>query len=326
MKTEIRRASLILCLAMLAASSISPAAQTYPNRPIRLIVAYPPSGGADIAARILGQKLSDSLGQQIVVDNRSGAAGIIGTEIAARAAPDGYTLIMGTNATHGIFVSLYRKLPYDPVRDFAPVTKVVSVTNIMVVNASVPAKSVKELIAITKSRPGQLNYAAGGKGSNSHLAMELFRIMASVDIVHLPYKGTAGQLAAVVGGESQITFVSLPAALPQVKSGRVRALAVGSARRSPVLPDLPTVAEAGLPGFESDLWWGVFAPAGTPRTVITNLNAELVKVLQMKDVRERLSAMGAEPVGNTPEEFAVVIKADILKWAKVVRAAGVQLE
>jgi len=301
-------------------------AQNYPDRPVRLIVAYPPGGGADIVARILGQQLSDSLGQQIVVDNRGGAAGIIGTETAAKAAPDGYTLVMGTNATHGIFVSLYRKLPYDPIKDFAPVTNVVQVTNIVVLHPAVPARSVKELIALAKSKPGQLNYGSGGSGSNAHLAVELFKIMAGVDIVHLPYKGVAPAVTDLLGGQIQMMISNMPPVLPHVKSGKLRALAVTGTKRSPATPELPTVAEAGVPGYESDLWWGVLAPAGTPKPIVAKLNWEIVKILQVKDVSERLSAMGATPVGDTPEHFAATIRADIVKWAGVVKASGAQID
>jgi tripartite-type tricarboxylate transporter receptor subunit TctC len=313
-------------LVMLSAGVSDASAQSYPNRPIRLIVAYPPGGGADIVARILGQKLSDSVGQQIVVDNRSGAAGIIGTDIAAKSIPDGYTLIMGTNATHGIFVSLYRKLPYDPVKDFAPVSNVVSVTNVVVLHPSVPARSVKELIALAKSKPGQLNYGSGGSGSNAHLAVELFKIMAGVDIVHLPYKGVAPAVTDLLGGQIQMMISNMPPVLPHVKAGKLRALAVTGAERSSATPDLPTVAEAGLPGYESDLWWGVLAPAGTPRSIVSRLNAEIVKILQLKELKDRLSDMGATPVGNSPEEFAATIKADILKWAKVVKQSGAHVD
>lgn len=326
MRWAIRLVSVALLFALFTADTVNVSAQTYPNKAIRLIVAYPPGGGADIVARILGQKLSENLGQPVVIDNRSGAAGIIGTELAAKAPPDGYTLIMGTNATHCIFVSLYQKLPYDPVKDFAPVTNVVAVTNVLVVNPSVPAKSVKELITLAKSKPGQLNYASGGSGSNAHLAVELFKIMAGIDIEHLPYKGVAPAVTDLLAGRVHMMISNMPPVVPHVKSGKLRALATTGTARSTAMPDLPTVAEAGLPGYESDLWWGVLAPAGTPKTIVTKLNSEIVKILRMPDVKERLSSMGAEPIGDVPEAFATTIKADIQKWAKVVKESGAKVD
>ena len=322
----VHAASLTLSVAVFGSVPCGVSAQGFPTRPIRMIVAYPPGGGADIVARIVAQKISEGFGQQVVVDNRGGAAGIIGTEIVARAAPDGYTVIMGTNATHGIFVSLYRKLPYDPVKDFAPVTGVVNVTNMLVINPSVPAHSVKELIEFARAKPGQLNYGSGGSGSNAHLAVELFKVMARVKMEHLPYKGIAPALTDLLAGQVQVMISNMPPVLPHVQSGKLRALAVTGAKRSAVVPDLPTVNEAGVPGYESDLWWGVLAPAGTPTPVIGKLNAAIVQVLRMPDVKERLSGMGAEPVGNTPEQFAALIKADIVKWAKVVKASGAQVD
>jgi tripartite-type tricarboxylate transporter receptor subunit TctC len=319
-------AGIALCFAAAAQAESGAGMQSYPNKPIRLIVAYPPGGGADIVARILGQRLGENLGQQVVVDNRGGAAGIIGTETAARALPDGYTLLLGTNATQCIFPSLYPTLPYDPVADFAPVTSVVSVANVLVVHPSVAAKSVKELIALARAKPGQLNYGSAGAGSTTHIAMELFKIMSGVRMEHIPYKGLGPAVADLVGGQLQVMISNMPPVIPHAKSGRLRALAVTGAQRSAATPELPTIAEAALPGYEADVWYGVLAPAGVPKPVVTKLQTEIVRILRAPDMKERLSAMGAEPIGNSPEAFARVIKADIVKWARVVKESGARVE
>jgi tripartite-type tricarboxylate transporter receptor subunit TctC len=309
-----------------AALSAPVAAQSYPTKPIRIIVAYTPAGATDILARAVGQKMSETWGQPVIVDNRPGANGNIGTEVAARATPDGHTLVMGTAGTHGINPSLYRKLGWDAVKDFAPVSLVAMVPNILVVNNSLPVKNVKELIAYAKASPGKLNYGSPGNGSTAHLSMELFKTMTGTSLAHIPYKGSAGVLADVMGGQIALTMDNLPPYLPQVKAGKIRALAVSTAKRSPAVPDIPTVAEAGVPGYDSGAWFGLLAPAGTPKDIVNRLAAETQRILKLPDVHERIATLGAEPVGSTPEQFAAHIKSEIAKWAKVIREANVELQ
>jgi tripartite-type tricarboxylate transporter receptor subunit TctC len=299
---------------------------SYPTQPIRLIVPFPPGGGTDTGARIVAQKLGEALGQTVVVDNRGGAAGIIGTELAAKAAPDGYTLVMGNIGTHAINPALYRKLPYDPVRDFVPVTQVCALPMFLVVNPAVPAKSTSELIALAKAQPGKLNYASAGSGNAIHIAGELFKSMGGVDIVHVPYKGGAQATTAVLSGEVQMTFLSIAESVQNVKAERVRAIAVTGSRRSAAFPDVPTVAEAALPGYESISWLGIFAPAGTPPSIVAKLNATLVKVLGQPDVKEKLLGIGAEPIANSAEQFAAAQKADIAKYGKLLKEIGVEMQ
>ncbi|MBI4189397.1 MAG: tripartite tricarboxylate transporter substrate binding protein [Betaproteobacteria bacterium] len=301
------------------------AAQAYPSKPIRLIVPYPPGGGADILARALGQKLTETFGQSVVVDNRAGATGIVGTDIVAKAAPDGYTLIMITS-DQTIVSSLYAKLPYDLVEDFAPATLATSQPYIMGVHPSVAAKSVKEFIALAKSKPGQLNYASGGNGGTPHLAVEQLKTMAGINMVHVPYKGGGPALLALISGEVAMLFSSLPSTLPQVKAAKVRALAVSSAKRSPAVPELPTVAESGVPGFAVTSWYGILAPAKTPKPIIARLHAEIVKELNTREFRARLANDGTDVVGSTPQAFADFMKADIAKWVKVIKASGVRMD
>lgn len=302
------------------------AATPYPTKPIRIIVAYTPAGATDILARVVGQKLSESWGQPVIVDNRAGAAGNIGTEVAAKANPDGYTLIMGTAGTHGINVSLYRQLNWHPVKDFAPVSLVAMVPNIMVVNNALPFKNVKDLIAYAKANPGKLSYGSPGNGSTAHLSMELFKSMTGTNLVHIPYKGSAGVLADVMGGQIAVTIDNMPPYLPQVKAGKIRALAVSPAKRSTAAPDIPTIAEAGVPGYDSGAWFGLLAPAGTPKDIVSKLSVETARILKMPDVNKRISELGGEPVGSTPEEFAALIKSEIAKWAKVIKEANVELQ
>ena len=302
------------------------AADVYPARPIRVIVAYTPAGTTDILARIIGQKMTESWGQPVIVENRPGAAGNIGTELAAKSTPDGYTLLMGTAGTHGINVNLYRKLGWHSLRSFAPISLVAMVPNIMVVNNAVPVKNVKELIAYAKANPGKINYGSPGNGSTAHLSMELFKSMTGTDLVHIPYKGSAGVLADVMGGQISVTIDNMPVYLPQVKAGKIRALAVSPVKRSSAAPDLPTIAEAGVPGYDSSSWFGLYAPAGTPQDIVRKLSAEAARVLKLPDVSQRLSELGAEPVGNTPEQFAAFTKAEIAKWAKVIKDANVELQ
>ena len=299
--------------------------QSYPNKPIRLLVAFPPGGTSDLLARTLGQKVAESVGHQVIVDNRPGAGGHICAEIAARSAPDGYTLLFGTTFLT-IGVSLYSKLRYDLLKDFAPITQAVNYTNLLVVHPSLPVKSVRELIALAKSRPGQLNYGSPGNGTPPHMTGELFKTQAGVSIQHVPYKGGAPAIADLLGGQITIYFDNVPPLLQHVKTGRMRALGVTSLIRSSVLPDVPTIDESGLKGFESIGWNGPLAPAATPRKIIATLNAEFVRALSLPEIRERLLAQGAEPVGGTPEQFAAFIRSDIPKWAQVVKASGAKLD
>jgi len=301
-------------------------AQQYPNKPIRIIVAYTPAGATDILARAVGQKMSETFGQPVVIENRPGANGNIGTDVAAKATPDGHTLLMVTAGTHGINPSLYRKLPWDAVKDFAPVSLVAMVPNIFVVNNSVPAKSIKEFIAYLKANPNKFNYGSPGNGSTAHLSMELFKTMTGSNMQHIPYKGSAGVLTDVMGGQILATMDNMPPYLPQVKAGKIRALAVSTPKRSPAVPDVPTVAEAGVAGYSSGAWFGLVAPAGTPKPIVEKLASETQRILKLPDVNERLSALGAEPVGDSPAQFAAHITSEIAKWAKVIKDANVELQ
>ena len=315
---------LVLALTLACAGA---SAQTYPSRPIRLVVPYPPGGPLDIMARAIGQKLTEAWSQPVVVDNRAGAGGNIGADLVAKSPADGYTLLMGAVATHAINPTLYGKLPYDPVKDFAPVALVAQVPNILVVNPSVPAGSVQELIELARARPGYLNFGSGSTGSTGHLAGELFKTMAGVQMVHIPYKGGAPAMADLLAGQVQLMFDNLANALPNVRAGRLRALAVTTLLRSPAMPDLPTIAESGLPGFDLTTWFGVMVPAGTPPEIVVKLNAGIVRALNAKDMRERLEKMGAEPpANNTPEHFAAFIRAEAAKYAKVVKESGAKVE
>jgi tripartite-type tricarboxylate transporter receptor subunit TctC len=315
----------VFALAALAISSAAHA-QVYPSKPIRMIVAYPPGGGTDIVARMVAQKLGETLGQGVLVENRGGASGNIGTEVAARAAPDGYTVLMGNVAPNAINASLFKNLPFDPVADFAPVSLVASTPNILVVHPSTPARTVKEVIALAKSKPGALNFASAGVGSSSHLAGELFRILAGAEIVHVPYKGAGPAMVDVLSGQVQLYFATMPAAMPHVKSGKLVPIAVTSARRSPALPDAPTIAESGVPGYEASTWYGLLAPAHTPAAAVARLHDGIVKVLADATLRDRLGEQGFEPVGNSPEEFGAYIKSEIAKWGKVIRDADIRPE
>jgi tripartite-type tricarboxylate transporter receptor subunit TctC len=313
-------------LAVLALTATGAAAQTYPTKPIRLVVPFPAGGTTDILAREVGQRLSTSLGQPVVIDNRPGAAGNIGSELVAKSAPDGYTLLMATVGTHAINPSLYAKLPYDHVADFAPVILVASVPNVLEVTPSLPVNSVADLIKLAKEKPGQINFASSGSGTSIHLSGELFKTMAGVDMTHVPYKGSAPALADLIGGQVQVMFDNLPSSLPQIKAGKLRAIAVTSAQRAPALPNVPTIAESGLPGFEASSWFGVVAPAGTPPAIVARLNADLNLWLQTPDAREKLLAQGAAAAGGSPEQFATHIRAETEKWAKVVKASGAKVD
>jgi len=313
-------------LAVLALSAAAAHAEAYPARPIRMIVAYPPGGGTDIVGRMVAQKLGEALGQSVVVENRGGASGNIGTELAARAAPDGYTILMGNVAPNAINVSLFRQLPFDPVADFVPVSLVASTPNILVVHPSTPARTVREVTALAKAKPGTLNFASAGVGSSSHLAGELFRILAGADIVHVPYKGAGPAMVDVLSGQVQLYFATMPAAMPHVKSGKLAPVAVTSAKRSHALPELPTIAESGVPGYEASTWYGLLAPAHTPGAVITRLHEGVVKILANPALHEKLAEQGFEPVGSSPEEFGAHINSEITKWSKVIHDAGIRPE
>jgi len=307
------------------AASADPAA-SYPTRPIRIIVAYTPAGTTDILARLVGQKMTERWGQSVIVENRPGANGNIGTEMAARATPDGYTLLMATSATHGINVTLYPKLTWHPQRDFEPISLVATVPNLLVVNNALPVKSVKELIAYAKTNPGKLSFGSPGIGSTGHLSMELFKTLTGTNMVHVPYKGSAGVLADVTAGQIQLTMDNIPVYLPQAKAGKIRALALSSSQRVPAAPEIPTVAEAGVPGFEAGAWFALFAPAKTSKAVVQRIAAETQRILKLPEVSERLASLGAQPVGSTPQELAKFNASEITKWRKVIQDANVKLE
>ena len=301
-------------------------AQTYPAKPVRLLVPFPPGGGVDGVARIAFQKLSESLNQQFIIDNRGGSAGVIAAETAARAAPDGYTLFFGTTATQTITPHYYKKLPYDPIKDFVPINLLAGAGYILVVHPSLQAQSVKEFIALAKAKPGAFNFSSSGNGTVIQLTMELFRSMAGISLLHVPYKGAAPALADLLSGQIQLTFNPASVVMPHVRSGRLRALGVSSARRTPLAPELPTIAEAALPGYEANGWYAVLAPAGTPQPIITRLNRELQNVIADRDVKERFAATGVEPIGSTPEQFAAYMRDEYAKWGKVIRATGVKAD
>lgn len=329
MNLLLRLASLALSTIVLAGAPdgvLAQSVQGYPSKSIRMVVPFPPGGPADILSRAIGQKLTESWGQQVVVDNRSGAGGIIGSDIVAKATPDGYTLLMGFVGTHAINPSLYTKIPYDNVKDFEPVSLVATATIILVLHPSVSATSVGELISLAKSKPGELTFGSPGNGTPQHLAGELFNTMAGVKMVHVPFKGAVPAIIDLLGGRILLIFSSAPPALPHVKTGKLRALAVTSAKRSYVAPDLPTISESGLPGYEVINWYGVLAPAGTQKAIVAKLNPEIVKILNMPDVKERLSAVGIETFSSTPAQFAAFIKDETAKWAKVVKFSGARLD
>jgi tripartite-type tricarboxylate transporter receptor subunit TctC len=302
-----------------------PALAQYPNRPIKLIVPFPPAGATDIVGRIVAQKLTERLGQSVVVENKPGAGGSIGSDIVAKSAPDGYTLLMATSSTHSIGPSL-QKLPYDPIKDFAAITHVANVPNVLVVSPTLPVKDVKEFVALAKSKPGQLNFASSGVGTIVHLNGELFKMITGVDLVHIPYKGTALSIPDVANGSVAMLFDSLASVMPHVRSNKVKPLAVNAPARSPLLPEVPTFAEIGLREYDTYTWFGMFAPAGTPAAVVSRVQAEVVASLAAPDLRERFSQVGAEAVGSTPQQFTDRILADTAKWARVIKAANVKLQ
>jgi tripartite-type tricarboxylate transporter receptor subunit TctC len=301
-------------------------AQAYPSKPVRMIVPFPPGGATDIVGRLIAQKLTESWGVQVIVDNRAGAGGTIGSDVAAKSPPDGYTILIGTSSTHAVAPSLYSKLPYDPVRDFSPVTLVASATILLAVHPSLPPKTVRDLIALAKKQPNVLSFASSGAGGISHLVGEHFKSVAGVQMVHVPYKGDTPALIDLVSGQVHLMFGTAVSFLPYVKAGRLNALAVTNPKRSPIVPNVPTVAESGLPGFEALQWFGILAPAGLSKDVTAKLHADIVRAVRLPDVRERMTSLGAEVVANTPAEFAAFQKADTAKWAKVVKASGAKID
>jgi tripartite-type tricarboxylate transporter receptor subunit TctC len=303
-----------------------PKGPAFPAKPVRIVVAFPAGGGVDIVARVLAPKLAESWGQQVIVDNRAGASGMIGTEFAARSAPDGYTLFMGTLGNLAVNQHLYPKMPVDPLREFAPVTKVVDVHFVMVAHPSLAARDVGELIALARSRPGQINYSSSGPGGAPHLAGELFKSMAKVNLVHVPYKGSGPSFQDLLGGQVSLTFDSLVQALPYIRSDKLKALAVLGSTRSPLLPEVPTVAESGLPGYELTNWFGLVAPAATPRDTLAKIHADVIRALQNPGVPEKFSAMGATVIGNTPEQFGASMRADSAKWGRLIKETGIRAE
>ena len=330
--TPSKRRTLLAALAALATAAIgavpaSAFAQAgYPTKPVTIVVPFAAGGTTDILARIIGQALTTELGQSVIVDNRAGAGGNIGGALAAKAPADGYTLFMGTVGTHAINASLYKKMPFDPIKDFAPLTRVANVPNLLVANPAQPYKTVKELIAYAKANPGKVNFGSSGNGSSIHLSGELFKSLARVDMVHVPYKGSAPAVTDLLGNQIGIMFDNMPSAIQHVRSGKLVPIAVTTAKRSPELPNVPTIAEAGVPGYEATSWFGMFAPAGTPAPVLTKLNTALVKVLNQAEVKKKINDQGAETVSETPEQFAAFIKAESIKWGKVVKESGASLD
>jgi tripartite-type tricarboxylate transporter receptor subunit TctC len=324
--TLARRGLLLIALASVGVSPGLEAAETYPSKPIRMVVGFPPGGFVDFTARLVATPLGSALGQQVVVENRGGAGGIVGTEVAARAAPDGYTLTVGSAGTHGVNQSLYPKLPYNVLRDFQPIARLADAPSILAVHPSLPVKSVKELIALARSKPGQINYASAGSGTSTHLAAVLFEYLGHVKMVHVPFKGGGPAIVALLAGEVPVTFGTAASVSPQTKAGRLRALAVTSGERSAVLPDLPTIAESGVPGYEMLNWLGLFAPAGTPRTIVERLSSESVRIVNTPEVVARFHAQGAEPSPLASDAFARFVRSEVEKWGKVVAATGMSAE
>jgi tripartite-type tricarboxylate transporter receptor subunit TctC len=310
--------------------SLSPpllaAEQPYPSKPIRLVVPFPAGGPLDVIARAIGQKLSLAWGQPVIIDNRPGAGGNIGADLVAKSAPDGYTILEGALSTHAVNVSLYSKLPYDPIKDFAPITLVAVTPNVLVLNPSVPANSVAELIAYARANPGKLAFGSGGNGSAGHLAGELFKTEAKLDIVHVPYKGSAPAMQDLLGGQIQLMFDNLASSMQQVRAGKLKAIAVTTAKRSPLVPDLPTLAETGLPGFDIYTWWGFLAPAGTPKEIIAKWNAEVTRILGTPEMQAYFAQQGAEPSPTSPEQFMALIQSEIPKYAKIIKASGAKVD
>ena len=303
-------------------AALAQTAATYPAKPVRFIAPFPPGGSTDLLGRLVAIKLTEAWGQQVTVENRGGAGGTIGVELAARAAPDGYTIVMGHVGTFGFNPTLYPKLPYDAIRDFAPITVLATVPNGMAVHPSLPVKTARDFVALAKAKPGELLYASGGSGSASHLAGEYFKLLTKIDMVHVPYKGTGPAMISMISGQTTMTITGMVALMPHVKSNRLKLLGVATMKRLSIMPDIPTINESGVPGYDANQWYGVLTQAAVPRDIIAKLHADFVKVLARPDVKERLAADGAEPVANTPEQFAAHIKAEIARWAPVVKASG----
>ena len=301
-------------------------ADTYPSKPIRLIVPFPASGATDLLARAIAQKVGQNMGQQLVVDNRPGAGGAIGSDMAAKAAPDGYTILIATTSTHSIGPFINTRLPYNTETDFTPIGQVATATNVLVVPNQLPVKNVKELIDYAKKHPGELNYASSGNGTVVHLTAEAFKAQAGVFITHIPYRGTALAVPDLISNKVQVLFDSIVSGMPHVKDGKLKALAVTSLKRSPLAPDLPTASESGLPGFESDTWFGIYGPKGLPPEIVSRLNAEFKKAIQSQDVRDRLAKLGAEPVGGTPAQFAAMVRKDSARWGKLIKDRKIQVD
>ena len=323
MKTWLHIAALLFAVLSVAAPV---SGQQYPVRPVRMLIGFPPGGGTDIVGRIVAQKLSENLGQPVVPENRGGATGMVAAELAARAAPDGYTIMMAHISAMSILPWLYPKMAYDTAKDFAPITLAAIGPNLLVVHPSLPVKNTKELIALAKARPGQLHYASPGSGSVQHLSGELFKLQAKVDMVHVPYKGSGQSIVDLIAGHVQLNFDAVPVVIGHARQGRLRALAVTSEKRSALLPDIPTVSEAGVPGFNMSTWWGLVAPSAVNKDIVARLYAETAKVLKLPDVRERLGNVGAEPGGNTPEQFGAFIRSESVKYARIVKDANIKID
>ncbi|MDQ3189140.1 MAG: tripartite tricarboxylate transporter substrate binding protein [Pseudomonadota bacterium] len=326
----LKRRTLLAALATTITSTLPGAvvaqAASYPNKPIRIIVPFAVGGIADTFGRTIGIKLTEAWGQPVVIDNRTGAGGNIGADLVAKAPPDGYTLVMGNNGTHAVNVSLFKTIPFDPIKDFVPVTHVLEAEGLLVVNPSIKANSVREVLEMARAQPGKLSYASGGLGTTSHLAGELFKSTGKVDIVHVPYKGNSPAIADLLSGQTQMSFATMPTVLPHVKAGKLRALASIGLARTVALPDVPTVAESGLPGFEVSNWIGLFAPAGTPSEIVAKLNAEVQKIMQSPDVQKRLETEGARFIPTTPGQFASFQRDELAKWAKIIKDANIKAE
>ncbi len=325
MPNPILRVAVLYCAALAAAGAIAQA-QNYPNKPIRMVIAWPPGGPTDTVGRIVGQEMTKTWGQQMIVDNRPGASGTIGADIVAKAAPNGYTILMAYTPEITITQSLFKSMPYDPVKDLTPVILVATTPMMLVIHPSLPAKNVKELVALAKSRPGQLPYASAGNGSPPHLAGELFKSMAGIDLVHVPYKGAMPALADLLGGHVVMYFTGMLAAMPHVKAGKLRAIAVSTAKRSPATPEIPAVAESGMRDFDISTWYGVLAPAGTPKDIIGKLNAEIFRALMLPEVKMQLAREGVETAPNSPEQFGKFIQSEITKFAKIIKESGARAE
>mgnify|MGYP003338502083 FL=1 len=317
--------ALAVCAVALHAMNGAALAQSYPSKPVRFVVPYTPGGGPDLMARALAQRLTENMGQSFIVENRAGAGGNLGMEFVARAAPDGYTIALALTAQYVVNPALYPKLPYDPVKDYAPIMLVARNPYVLIVHPTVPAKSLKELLALAKARAGQLTFSSSGNGSGAHLSGEMLKTMGGVNMLHIPYKGAGALLPDLIAGQVHLSFVTWSSVGPHVKSGRLRALGVTTVKRSPALPDLPAIAET-LPGYDLPVWYGIVAPAGTPREIITRLNAELLKVINLPDFKQRIEVDAVEPIGSTPEQLGDYIRAELVKWAKIVRDSGAKVD